>query len=137
MGVICLYNLWRLWCVIGGLRRGIRIKNSIGGDFPIFASYGEPYTYGTLSLEFLGLIKVAIHGGYPCDLDKRSWGPGMALRTVDIRGLLESPPSFCNNLGTIYIASSRGRTFDLITKIWVQSLGTLLGRCKIPKIAQP
>ena len=61
----------------------------------------------------------------------------MALRTVDIRGLLESPPSFCNNLGTIYIASSRGRTFDLITKIWVQSLGTLLGRCKIPKIAEP
>ena len=28
----------------------------------------------------------------------------------------ESPPSFCNGLGTIYIASSRGRTIDLTTR---------------------
>ena len=29
----------------------------------------------------------------------------------------ESPPSFCNGLGTIYIASSRGKTFfDLTTR---------------------
>jgi len=29
---------------------------------------------------------------------------------------MESPPSFCNGLGTIYIASSQGRTFDLTTR---------------------
>ena len=28
----------------------------------------------------------------------------------------ESPPSFCNGLGTIYIVSSRGRTVDLTTR---------------------
>ena len=61
----------------------------------------------------------------------------MALGTVDTRGLLESPPSFCNGLGTIYISSFRGRTFDLTTRIWVRSLGTLLERCKAPKITQP
>ena len=30
--------------------------------------------------------------------------------------VLESPPSFCNGLGTIFIASSRGRTIDLTTR---------------------
>ena len=49
----------------------MRIKNAIGGDFPTFASYGEPYIYGIPSLEFLGWIKVAIHGGYQCDPNKR------------------------------------------------------------------
>ena len=48
----------------------------------------------------------------------------------------ESPPSFCNDLGTIYMASLQGRIIDLTTKVWVQSLGTLLGRCQAPKIAQ-
>ena len=28
----------------------------------------------------------------------------------------ESPPSFCNGLGTIYIVSFRGRTIGLTTK---------------------
>ena len=28
----------------------------------------------------------------------------------------ESPPSFCNGLGTIYIVSSLGRTIDLTTR---------------------
>ncbi|ONI34009.1 hypothetical protein PRUPE_1G458800 [Prunus persica] len=52
---------------------------AIGGDFPTFASYGDTYIYGTLSLEYPGLIKVAVHGGYPCDPDKRPWGPGNPL----------------------------------------------------------
>ena len=42
---------------------------------------------------------------------------------------LESSPSFCNGLETIYIMSSQGRIFDLTTTVWVQSLYTLLGRC--------
>ncbi|VVA14931.1 PREDICTED: peroxisomal sarcosine oxidase [Prunus dulcis] len=52
---------------------------AIGGDFPTFASYGDTYIYGTPSLEYPGLIKVAVHGGYPCDPDKRPWGPGNPL----------------------------------------------------------
>ena len=32
------------------------------------------------------------------------------------KGFLESPPSFCNGLGTIYIASFRERTIDLTTR---------------------
>ncbi|KAF3446502.1 hypothetical protein FNV43_RR11681 [Rhamnella rubrinervis] len=50
-----------------------------GGDFPTFASYGNPLIYGTPSLEFPGLIKIAVHGGYTCDPDKRPWGPGLSL----------------------------------------------------------
>ena len=47
---------------------------------------------------------------------------------VDTRG--ESPPSFCNGLGTIYILRPlRGRTFDLTTRVRVWSLGMFLGRC--------
>ena len=30
--------------------------------------------------------------------------------------MLESPPSFCNGLGTIYIAFSRGKTIELTTR---------------------
>ena len=45
--------------------------------------------------------------------------------------VLESPPSFCNGLGTIFIASSRGRTIDLTTRdmgseLWY-GLGKVLG----------
>lgn len=55
---------------------------SIDGDFPTFASYGEPYIYGTPSLEYPGLIKIAVHGGYPCDPDKRPWRPGMSMEAM-------------------------------------------------------
>ncbi|KAK9983955.1 hypothetical protein SO802_033480 [Lithocarpus litseifolius] len=61
------------------IKEGHEDKYAIGSDFPTFASYGEPYIYDMPSLEFPRLIKVAIHGGYPCDPDKRPWGPGMAL----------------------------------------------------------
>lgn len=46
---------------------------AITGGFPTFASYGELYVYGTPSLEYPGLIKIAVHGGYSCDPDKRPW----------------------------------------------------------------
>ncbi|WCJ30497.1 FAD-dependent oxidoreductase family protein [Euphorbia peplus] len=52
---------------------------TMGGGFPTFASYGQPYMYGTPAFEFPGLIKIAVHGGYACDPDKRPWGPGMPL----------------------------------------------------------
>ncbi|KAJ6361195.1 hypothetical protein OIU78_001770 [Salix suchowensis] len=47
------------------IKEGKEAKFAIGSDFPTFASYGEPYVYGTPSLEFPGLIKIALHGGYP------------------------------------------------------------------------
>jgi len=40
-------------------------------SFPTFASYGDPIIYGTPSMEFPGLIKIAMHGGSPCDPDSR------------------------------------------------------------------
>ncbi|KAJ0090355.1 hypothetical protein Patl1_12673 [Pistacia atlantica] len=61
------------------IKEGNEGDYAIGGDFPSFASYGDPYIYGTPSLEYPGLIKVAVHGGQPCDPDKRPWGPGVSL----------------------------------------------------------
>ncbi|CAN1241413.1 Probable sarcosine oxidase [Linum perenne] len=59
------------------VKEGYEGEFKFGGEFPFstFANYGEPYIYGTSSLEFLGLMKVAVHGGYLCDPDKRMWGP--------------------------------------------------------------
>ena len=52
--------------------------------FPTFASYGDPYIYGTPSLEFPGLVKIALHGGYNCDPDERNWAAeeGLLQKTV-------------------------------------------------------
>jgi sarcosine oxidase/L-pipecolate oxidase len=49
-----------------------------GAGFPTFASYGDTYIYSTPSMEYPGLIKIAMHGGPPCDPDGRDWaiGPG-------------------------------------------------------------
>lgn len=46
--------------------------------FPTFASYGDPYIYGTPSMEYPGLIKIAMHNGPPCDPDSRDWSTGGA-----------------------------------------------------------
>ena len=50
----------------------------------------------------------------------------------------ESPPSFCNGLGIIYIASSQGRTIDLTTKDMSSelrySLGNVLGTQNRPTL---
>jgi len=45
--------------------------------FPTFACYNDPYFYGTPSLEYPGLLKVSVHGGYPCDPDKRALLPDL------------------------------------------------------------
>ncbi|RLM87780.1 putative sarcosine oxidase [Panicum miliaceum] len=42
-----------------------------GRRFPTFASYGDTHIYSTPSAEFPGLIKIAMHGGSPCDPDSR------------------------------------------------------------------
>ncbi|KAG9449216.1 hypothetical protein H6P81_009181 [Aristolochia fimbriata] len=61
------------------IKEGFEETFSAGGGFPTFASYGDPFIYGTPSLEFPGLIKVAVHGGYPCDPDRRTWTTDMDL----------------------------------------------------------
>lgn len=61
------------------IKEGHEGKFVIGGDFPTFASFGKVYVYGTPTLEFPGLIKVAVHAGRACDPDKRPWGPSVML----------------------------------------------------------
>lgn len=64
------------------IKEGHEGKFVIGGDFPTFASYGKIYVYGTPTLEYPGLIKVAVHGGNPCDPDKRPWGSGVMMEEL-------------------------------------------------------
>ncbi|XP_010548549.1 PREDICTED: probable sarcosine oxidase [Tarenaya hassleriana] len=64
------------------IKEGHEGKFAIDGDFPTFASYSDPYVYGTPSLEYPGLIKVAVHGGNRCDPDKRPWRPGVRLEEL-------------------------------------------------------
>ncbi|KAJ7966037.1 putative Sarcosine oxidase [Quillaja saponaria] len=61
------------------IKEGNEAAYAIGSNFPTFASFGDPYIYGTPSLEYPGLIKIAMHRGDPCDPDKRPWGSGVAL----------------------------------------------------------
>ena len=72
---------------------------AIGGDFPTFASWGGDggiYVYGTPALEFPGLIKAGVHGGNPCDPDKRPWGSGVNVKELKewvqgrFKGLVDS-----------------------------------------------
>ncbi|KAF7129338.1 hypothetical protein RHSIM_Rhsim10G0084800 [Rhododendron simsii] len=55
------------------IKEGHEAEFAIRSGFPTFASYGEPYIYGTPSLEYPELIKIAVHGGRPCDPDRRKW----------------------------------------------------------------
>ncbi|CAN1161950.1 Probable sarcosine oxidase [Linum perenne] len=66
------------------VREGYEGKFSIEGEFrfPTFASYGELHLYGTPSMEYHGLMKIAVHDGYPCDPDKRVWGPGKSVEEL-------------------------------------------------------
>ncbi|KAJ0453781.1 putative FAD dependent oxidoreductase, FAD/NAD(P)-binding domain superfamily [Helianthus annuus] len=60
------------------IKEGYEVDFTVGAGFPSFASYGDPYIYGTPALEFPGLIKVAVHGGRECDPDSRTWGAAAA-----------------------------------------------------------
>ncbi|KAF1893937.1 hypothetical protein Lal_00002489 [Lupinus albus] len=64
------------------VKEGHKGKFKLGGVFPTFASFGDTYVYGTPILEYPGLIKVAIHGGNPCDPDKRKWGPYVKMNEL-------------------------------------------------------
>ena len=55
------------------IKPGHESQFTIDANFPTFNSYGKPYIYGTPSLEYPGLIKVAINDGFSCDPDKRPW----------------------------------------------------------------
>jgi sarcosine oxidase/L-pipecolate oxidase len=69
--------------------------------FPTFASYGDPYIYSTPSMEFPGLIKVAAHGGPPCDPDRRDWlaGAGAGLVEPVARWIDEVMPGHVDTAG--------------------------------------
>ncbi|KAD6120153.1 hypothetical protein R6Q59_026173 [Mikania micrantha] len=71
------------------IKQGNEADFTIGAGFPSFASYGEPYIYGTPALEFPDLIKIAVHGGRECDPDKRTWGGSDAEGTATVVGYLK------------------------------------------------
>lgn len=58
--------------------------------FPVFADYGEPYVYGTPSIEYPGLIKVSVHSGTPCDPNKRVVAPDFELLRKEVSPWLAS-----------------------------------------------
>ncbi|CAJ2643367.1 probable sarcosine oxidase [Trifolium pratense] len=64
------------------IKEGHEGKFTISGDFPTFSSFGSVLLYGSPSLEFPGLIKVAVHDGNPCDPDKRPWGSGVMMNEM-------------------------------------------------------
>ncbi|KAG8375352.1 hypothetical protein BUALT_Bualt10G0091200 [Buddleja alternifolia] len=64
------------------INEGHECNFTIESGFPTFASYGEPYIYGTPSLEFPGLIKIPMHEGRACDPEDRTWAAPAAL--VDV-----------------------------------------------------
>ncbi|WOK99897.1 putative sarcosine oxidase [Canna indica] len=68
------------------IKRGHEEELSAEGGFPTFSSYGETYVYGTPSMEFPGLIKIALHGGHPCDPDRRDWTSSCSGVPVDAVG---------------------------------------------------
>uniref|UniRef100_A0A7N0TD78 FAD dependent oxidoreductase domain-containing protein n=1 Tax=Kalanchoe fedtschenkoi TaxID=63787 RepID=A0A7N0TD78_KALFE len=66
------------WRIQDGYENDFSLNHGDHSDrFPTFASYGDPYVYGTPSLEYPGLIKAAVHNGTVCDPDRRDWGKGL------------------------------------------------------------
>lgn len=55
------------------IKEGFESEMTPAAGFPTFASYGQPYVYGTPAMEFPGLIKVSLHAGWACDPDSRDW----------------------------------------------------------------
>ena len=79
------------------VKEGQEGKFAIGSGFPTFASFQKDiYVYGTPTLEFPGLIKVGVHGGEPCDPDKRPWGAAVMMEKLKewveftFKGMVES-----------------------------------------------
>ncbi|XP_074587380.1 putative sarcosine oxidase [Curcuma longa] len=68
------------------IKAGHEAEFTAEGGFPTFASYGDSYIYGTPSLEFPGLIKIALHGGRPCDPDRRDWTASSSGAMLDSVG---------------------------------------------------
>lgn len=55
------------------IKEGYEHAFTVEGGFPTFAIYGDPCFYGTPSMEFPGLIKIALNDGETCDPDRREW----------------------------------------------------------------
>ncbi|XP_037442447.1 probable sarcosine oxidase [Triticum dicoccoides] len=78
-----LHTLLCYWKVKPGHERELTTE----AGFPTFSSYGDPCIYSTPSMEYPGLIKIAMHGGPPCDPDSRDWTVG----TTEGEGGLADP----------------------------------------------
>ena len=53
---------------------------------------------------------------------------GLCIGVDTTKSVLESPPSFCNGLGTMNIASTQGRTINLTTRGMCLELRYVLGK---------
>lgn len=71
------------------IKEGFEAAMSPAGGFPTFAHHGEPYLYGTPSMEFPGLIKIALVSGWPCDPDRRDWTIGGGDESEVVRRVAE------------------------------------------------
>ncbi|CAN1242885.1 Probable sarcosine oxidase [Linum perenne] len=58
------------------------VRKVSGIELPIQAVETTLHLYGTPSMEYPGLMKIAVHDGYPCDPDKRVWGPGKSVEEL-------------------------------------------------------
>uniref|UniRef100_A0A0E0I4S9 FAD dependent oxidoreductase domain-containing protein n=1 Tax=Oryza nivara TaxID=4536 RepID=A0A0E0I4S9_ORYNI len=75
--------------------------------FPAFCCYGDTCIYSTPSMEFPGLIKVCMHGGAPCDPDRRDWcATGDALVDPVARWIDELMPGHVDTAGGPVIRQS-------------------------------
>ncbi|CAH9147753.1 unnamed protein product [Cuscuta epithymum] len=63
------------------IKPGHEEEFTIGSGFPVFASYGIPYVYGTPSFEYPGLLKVGWHGGPECEPDRCTFAPSASAQT--------------------------------------------------------
>lgn len=58
------------------IREGHEGELTATAGFPTFTSYGVPNIYSTPCIEYPNLIKIAMHGGIPCDPNHRDWQVG-------------------------------------------------------------
>ncbi|TVU10110.1 hypothetical protein EJB05_43618 [Eragrostis curvula] len=82
-----LHTLLCYWKAKPGRERELAAE----AGFPTFGSYGDPIVYGTPSLEYPGLIKIAMHGGSPCDPDGRRGSSSAAAADGDDDAALVEP----------------------------------------------
>ncbi|KAJ3676855.1 hypothetical protein LUZ60_002579 [Juncus effusus] len=102
----CLICYWKI-------KEGHEDKLTPKEGFPTFASYGDMYIYGTPSLEYPGLIKIALHGGCWCDPDRRNWKLGFKSGSetednVNNNSLVEPVAQWIDQVMPEYVVTADG-----------------------------